>query len=286
MKTIVALLVINQIPELPVAAIHSVLAHSDAEICVGYLNHEDIVGLEFSDRVHFQKLISISNQNFQGKYKDFSESQFYQIVQLKWQLLELLLDTDHELIIYTDLDVIWLQDPIKPISESLGLNQDVSVLIQSFTTNPSEPKLCMGFVALRNSNFSKLLVAECKQIHSKLILSNPKLGDDDVVTKYYVESGLGQNVQLLPQATFPVGSFLNLYTTRPKFPGLGSPQPYIFHLNYVVGLRNKRIMLRLLKKNYDSKIFSKGFRTWYVLITLKRMRVIFWNLRKILSSLQ
>lgn len=284
MKTIVAFLVINQIPELPRAAIQSALEYSDAEICIGYLNDVDIFGLDFSQRIHFQKLNSIQNQDFSGGYRDFSENQFYQIVQLKWQLLEYLLGSDYDLIVYTDLDVIWLRDPIKPICDSLTQNQDFSVLIQSFTTDPSEPRLCMGFVAFRNSEFSKKLVAECKQRHSNLILSNPKLGDDDVVTKYYVESDVKQNIQLLPQATFPVGSFLNLYTTKPVFPGLGSPQPYIFHLNYVVGLQNKRIMLRLLKRNYDSTIHTTGLSTWYVLLVLKRMRIILWNLKKAISS--
>lgn len=284
MKTIVAFLVINQIPELPTAAIQSVLDHSDANICVGYLNEEDIVGLDLSPRIRFRKLSSTSNLEMSGSYRDFSENLFYQIVQLKWQLLDLLLSDEFETIIYSDLDVIWLQNPITSINTIFNLNEDTSVLIQSFTSDPSQPRLCMGFVAFKKSDFSKRLVRDCKVLHSELILSDSKIGDDDVVTKYFMESSNRSKIQSLPQSTFPVGSLLNLYTSRPRFPGLSAPKPYIFHLNYVVGLQNKRIMLRLLKRHYAPTIHTKGLPAWRLLVLLKRLRIISWKLKQILIS--
>lgn len=284
MKTIVAFLVINQIPELPTAAIQSVLDHSDANICVGYLNEEDIVGLDLSPRISFRKLSSTSNLEMSGSYRDFSENLFYQIVQLKWQLLDLLLSDEFETIIYSDLDVIWLQNPITSINTIFNLNEDTSVLIQSFTSDPSQPRLCMGFVAFKKSDFSKRLVRDCKALHSELILSDSKIGDDDVVTKYFMDSSNRSKIQSLPQSTFPVGSLLNLYTSRPRFPGLSAPKPYIFHLNYVVGLQNKRIMLRLLKRHYAPMIHTKGLPAWRLLVLVKRLRIISWKLKQILIS--
>ena len=284
MKTIVAFLVINQIPELPRTSIRSVLENSNSDICVGYLNEEDIVGLDLSARISFQKLNALPNVDFSGSYRDFSENLFYQIVQMKWQLIEFLLSSQCELVIYSDLDVIWLRNPVTAIQESLKLNQNLSLLIQSFTSDPSKPKLCMGFVAFRNSDISRQIVADCKKLHSELILTNPQLGDDDVVTSYFVESSYDSQIQLLPQSTFPVGSLLNLYTTKPRFPGLSSPEPYIFHLNYVVGLQNKRLMLRLLKKHYSSTIHTNGLSTWRFLLLLKQLRIILWKAKKRLTS--
>lgn len=285
MKTIVAFLVINQIPELPKAAIQSVLEHSDSDICVGYLNEQDIAGLDFSDRVSFQKLVALPNQVLNGKYRDFSENLFYQIVRLKWQLIETLLVSQYELVLYSDLDVIWLRNPIAPIQDALHSNSDVSLLIQSFTSDPSQPKLCMGFVAFRNCDVSRQIVAKCKNLHAEMILLSPQLGDDDVVTKYFVESGFNSQIQLLPQSTFPVGSLLNLYITKPRFPGLSSPEPYIFHLNYVVGLQNKRIMLRLLKRRFKLRIGIRGMPSWFLLLSLKRLRNNLWLIKRKLRSL-
>ena len=90
MKTVVTFLVINQIEELPVASIQSVLDNSESEIRVGYLNEQDINNLKISSRVQFIRLQPIPNLDLSGVYKDFSETLFYQIVQLKWQLIETL----------------------------------------------------------------------------------------------------------------------------------------------------------------------------------------------------
>lgn len=274
----VAFLVINQIAELPVASIRSVLNNSDSNIRVGYLNDQDIEGLALSPRIEFIRLNPLPNFDFYGVYKDFSESLFYQIVQLKWQLLEILLDSDFELIIYSDLDVIWLSNPVTSLENVFIQDSNVQVQIQSFTSDPSDPKLCMGFVAFRNSSSSREIVAACKKIHVDSLESDPKFGDDDAVTKFYSESKMTPKILLLPQSTFPVGSLLNLYSTRPIYPGLAAPKPFIFHVNYVVGLQNKRIMLRLLRRRFDFEI--SGLSHWILLLYMKRLRFIFSKAKK------
>lgn len=268
----VAFLVINQIAELPVASIRSVLNNSDSDIRVGYLNYQDIEGLALSPRIEFIKLNPLPNFELKGGYKDFSESLFYQIVQLKWQLLENLFKSDFELIIYSDLDVIWLSNPITPLENVFLQDSNVQMQIQSFTSDPSDPKLCMGFVAFRNSSSTREIVAACKKIHVDSLENNPKFGDDDAVTKFYNENRMTSKILLLPQSTFPVGSLLNLYSTRPIYPGLAAPKPFVFHVNYVVGLQNKRIMLRLLRRRFDFEI--SGLRHWILLLYMKRLRVI------------
>ena len=283
MKSVVAFLVINQIKELPIASIRSVLESSESEIRVGYLNKNDIQGLDISSRIEFVQLRPLPDLNLQGVYKDFSESLFYQIVQLKWQLLETLFATDFDIVIYSDLDVIWISDPIGALQRVFSQNSGVAVQIQSFTTDPSNPKLCMGFVAFRNVATSHNIVAACKEIHLQSLKSDSHTGDDDVITKYYSDNNYTSEIQLLPQTTFPVGSLLNLFITRPVFPGLTAPKPYIFHLNYVVGLQNKRIMLRVLGVKF--KIKTRGLPHWRFLITVKHIRIMASGVKKQLLSL-
>jgi len=273
LKTVVTFLVINQIEELPVASIQSVLDNSESEIRVGYLNEQDIYNLKISSRVQFIRLQPIPNLDLSGVYKDFSETLFYQIVQLKWQLIETLLDQEFDVVIYSDLDVIWVSNPVPSLLNVFTCDSEVAIQIQSFTTEPDNPRLCMGFVAFRNSLHTREIVSSCKQNHTEMIKVNSHVGDDDVITKYYVENNCVSKIRLLPQSTFPVGSFLNLYATRPIFPGLSSPKPYIFHLNYVVGLRNKRIMLRLFKRRFEFNTY--GMKHWVILLAVKRLRFIF-----------
>jgi hypothetical protein len=278
LRSIVAFLVINKIDELPIASIRSVLENSSAPIRVGYLNEQDIAGLNLSPRVEFIRLKPLPDINLKGAYKDFSDSLFYQIVQLKWQLIETLFELDYEFIIYTDLDVIWFSDPVASLEAVFAQDSKIALQIQSFTSDPSNPKLCMGFVAFRNAEATHKIVSECKDIHVESLKNESKYGDDDAVTKYFTENNMTDQIRLLPQSTFPVGSLLNLYATVPVFPGLAAPTPYIFHLNYVVGLQNKRIMMRLLKKRMSVK--TVGLNHWQVLLILKRLRFISSKIKK------
>jgi hypothetical protein len=284
LKTVVAFLVINQIEELPVVSIQSVLDNSETEIRVGYLNEQDVNHLKISPRVKFIKLQPIPSLVLSGAYKDFSETLFYQIVQLKWQLIETLLDHEFEVVVYSDLDVIWVSNPLPSLLNVFAHDSEVAIQIQSFTTEPDNPRLCMGFVAFRNSLHTREIVSTCKQIHTEMLKVNSHLGDDDVITRYYLENNCVSKIRLLPQSTFPVGSFLNLYATRPIFPGLSSPKPYIFHLNYVVGLQNKRIMLRLFSRKFELKTY--GMRHWIILLAVKRLRFIFSLATKKLMALK
>jgi hypothetical protein len=59
----------------------------------------------------------------------------------------------------------------------------------------------------------------------------------------YRELNFPSWIKELPQATFPVGSMVNLYSKKNLFPGLKGPSSYIFHANYVVGINNKILLL-------------------------------------------
>jgi hypothetical protein len=284
MKSVVTLLVINKIAELPQVAIRSVLNNSNADVIVGYLNNEDIYSLPKSPRITYLRLDTLLDEEITGEYRDFSETIFYQIVQFKWQLLLKVLDLQYEFIIYTDLDVIWLRNPIDGIERAFQDNVNMQIQIQNFSSEPNEPRLCMGFVAFRNSNFNLLLIQECQKNHKNAFSLTSHVGDDDVITNYFVRNSLYREIFLLPQGTFPVGSFLNLYATRPIFPGLSSPLPYIFHLNYVVGLRNKRLMLRLLRLARPLRHELNGLKFWRLEIGLKKLKIYLHKIKNGLMS--
>ena len=139
---------------------------------------------------------------------------------------------------------------------------------------------------MRNTPRNQEFIESCKSYHTEEFGSNNYLGDDEVLTERYQQVGRPNWIRELPQMFFPVGIMLNLYATRPRFPGLNAPKPYIFHLNYVVGLRNKRIMLRAIKNLPNLKkslpLYSQLY--WIILLNLKRAKFVLGTAKKKLSN--
>ncbi len=249
----VCFLVINRMEVLPKISITSAYDRTRAEILLGFLDESDLPVLR-PDVVVQPLLLDNSSilglDSLTGGYSDFSQDEFYRIVQLKWQLLERALQLGYDYVIYSDTDVYWNMNPIPEIINVFDNREQVHIQIQSFTDLPSQPKLCMGFVAIRNSLTSTKVLADCKKRHSVHAREYGRIGDDDIVTQYFIENNFPGSILELPQTTFPVGRMLKLYANQSKFPGLPSPKPFIFHANYVVGLRNKIILMKVFIQNY------------------------------------
>lgn len=276
-KIAICFLVINKMKELPEIAIASACDRTGADVFVGYLNKTDLPALREEVQVNLMLLenqFEDMDKNSDRKYRDFSEDSFYQIVQLKWQLLQRVLEMGYDYIIYSDTDVYWNQDPCPEIVNVFNKMHQVHIQIQSFTDQPSRPKLCMGFVAFRNSQTTRDFLSECSAMHTSHSQHFGRIGDDDIVTRYFEEKNFPEYVLELPQTTFPVGRMLKLYSKTSKFPGLSSPEPYVFHANYVVGLRNKTILMKVFMKNYSihDKNVDFGVSSLLVLF-LKRIRL-------------
>ena len=248
---VVCFLVINRMPILPSLAIQSVLRNSDAMICIGYTNINDLIDLPTDDRISLVQLDreSVASVDASTHYADFEKNTFYQIVQLKWNLLEKCLDSfSGRTIIYNDIDVIWMKDATIPVVESFEKDSKVHIIIQDYTSNPARPELCMGFVGIRNSQESLKIINLCKNQHGELLMSNPKVGDDNVISVIYSISNSKESFQLLPQSTFPVGNMINNFRPFSIFPGLAAYKPYLFHANFVVGIERKIILTKLALK--------------------------------------
>jgi hypothetical protein len=248
--TVVCLLLINKIEELPIIAIKSILQTSQCKIVVGYIDQEDLSGLPISDRISFQKLevSEIGVPLLDSESKDYSgwfTENFFRIVQLKWTLIKSQLNQDFGTIIYSDLDVVWLTDMAKHMNEYFHKFSDVDAAFQSFTYEPENPKLCMGFAAFRNTGRVSDLIKEGHQLHSRMLLTNKRFGDDDAITALYENLNFPFWIRELPQTSIAVGSSININTSRSKFPGLTGLQPHLFHANFAVGEENKRLLIRL-----------------------------------------
>ena len=261
-EVVLAFLVINKIDELPKLAIQSALDVTKNRIVVGFVNKEDIVELPKSDRISYKEIGSEMDFDIRT-YKDIQDLNFFKIVQL-------ILKENVRFLIYSDCDVFWNRDPIPEIVKGFDKFPNVNMYIQSDTRAVHYLVPCMGFVAMRSNKALRDFISECKIAHEELSLSNLRVGDDDVVKAKIEEYGQPEWIRELPQSTFPVGALLGLYKSKSSFPNVTNPAPYIFHANYTVGLRNKRLMMRMFLSGRQRRRYKlKMSGSWMAYYSLK-----------------
>lgn len=258
--------------DLPRLAIESVLNETSSDVFVGYSKLEDLRDLPTSNRIKLVKLNAsiVRYESNESDYRDFANLDFYKIVQLKWQLFDEMSKEGHKYFVYSDFDVTWLVNPLPSLVSAFEKDPSLQIQVQSFSSDPSTARICMGFVAFRVSSQTREFISSARKLHAEQHLLNPYIGDDDIVTELVNKLGRPNWIRELPQSTFPVGSLTNLYSRRNLFPGLSAPVPYIFHANYVVGLKNKRILAYLVMKKFKkAKFLSKTGIYFHVLIFAK-----------------
>lgn len=280
-NTLICFLVVNKMEKLPQIAIESAYRTSSGDICIGYLRKEDLPNLPSSPRIKYIQLDLLGFESDSTQtYQSFSENSFYQIVQYKWSLLNHVLQLDYRYVIYSDTDVFWNLDPIQEIEATFAGLSRVNIQIQSFTDSLNQPRLCMGFVAFRNNIETIDFIHLCQERHKSDALQMEKVGDDDVVTRLYVELERPNWIIELPQTTFPVGRMLKLFALNSLYPGLASPTPFIFHANYVIGLKNKILLIQIFMAHYSQSSHRKKLSlVSYAVLVLKHLRHLLMRMK-------
>jgi hypothetical protein len=251
------MLVVNKIDRLPAISADSILNVCDSNIVIGYVNVNDIADIPQNSRITYINLKAefedLEIEDLPNKYVSFDSDSFFKLVRLKWVLFEKVFENfEFDFLVYSDLDVIWLKNPIEEFAKSFTAYPDTLALVQDFTTKPSSPNLCMGIFVLKNHSSSLRLVEDCKILHLEMAKKSPRIGDDDVITSYYKRLN-GITIRLLPQISFPVGNLLKAFTKRDVFPGLKPESPYIFHANFVVGNLKKIMVLDLFMNSFKKR---------------------------------
>lgn len=288
-KCAVVFLVINQIQELPVLAINSILKNSNSPIFIGTVRKRDQEGLPKDARITFIDLSADASELGiplgTGNYESFEKDVFFSLVQLKWALFKQVSSISScDFLIYNDIDVFWLRPVLPDLLEAFQKSPTTQMMIQHFTWVPGQPQLCMGFVAFRMGNYFDELVSDASDLHAQMLKTNPRSGDDDVITALYRKKHFPAEIQLLPQTTFPVGNLLNLFSKRDQYPGLQPFPPYIFHANFVVGLKKKLLITSIAYRqhNLDLSLVPQTKR----LLMLFQVPVVrlYLNLRRFVKS--
>jgi hypothetical protein len=280
MKLAICFLVVNEVKELPTLSIRSVLDLTEAPIFVGYFRERDVSDLPKHDQITFIKIADLPEEETLG-YQNFGTNSFYDLVSRKWDLISKVLNLGFDFVIYNDIDLVWARDAGTEVTNTFASNQNTQILVQSLTESPAHPSLCMGFIALRNSAFTVDFLNECAEANLKSRNRMEMIGDDEIITEIYKNRNFDSRIRELPQVTFPVGYFISLFRGVSPMPGMVSASPYVFHANYVIGERNKRILLRLFLGR--KRLRKLGIKRSYFLVmvyTLKRIKTLYYRVTR------
>jgi hypothetical protein len=219
-----------------------------------------------------------------GTYESFEKDLFFSLVQLKWVLFKSVSASgSFNYLIYNDVDVFWLRPVLPDLFQAFEKSLDTQMMIQHFTCVPGQPQLCMGFVAFRTGNYFDALVNSASDLHAQMLKTNPRIGDDDVMTELYRRAQFPVEIQLLPQTTFPVGNLLNLFSKHDQFPGLRPFPPYIFHANFVVGLTKKLLIARIVFRQHNLNLGAlHPIKRFMMVLRMQVFRFCF-NLKRIVK---
>ena len=255
---IVCLLVVNRIPRLPTAAVMSILHRSPARIVVGYVEPKDIENVPHHERVEFVDLSAhvaeVRRADISGEYREYGSEASSTSLALKWRLLEhCLTQNNPEVVIYCDVDIVWLEDVAHDITAAFRTTPATHLLLQSQQVNAAVQLPCTGFMALRGSDRALAIVRECSRRNDQaLLVAAPGefVNDEDIMARYLVDAAPGE-IQNLPQTAYPVGSLASLYRRDPLVPDLEPQRPLLFHANFVIGVDAKIKLLRRVLQELD-----------------------------------
>lgn len=200
-----------------------------------------------------KKLDGFESEN----YSKFGEAKFFQLMYLKWILIESALksDPDIDFLIFTDLDVLW-NHSLEDCVDDIFSQADTSVAGQldwNSKLDGSSKFLCPGIMIWRNSSTSLMTLEEIRKFHLKKILQNSDFPDDKAINAWMSKDQNVDRITFLSPKEFVIGHrILELLMEKNDF----EVRRYrAFHANYCKGPARKILRIKLVSLSTNHKSF-------------------------------
>jgi nucleotide-diphospho-sugar transferase len=214
-------------------------------ICIALPRHalaEVKVAASGFQNVEYAFLEEISDFDYSAitEYFNYGSEKFSRFMNAKWRAIRFLLECGFARVIYTDVDVVWIRNPLPLLKQAL---QCFEMAIQTEGMESFPPEYCCGFMSFRNSNFVIGLLKQLEDLHLRA-LSNGSASDQAVFNRLVASSNdLLYRIHGLSELLFANG----LNATRPSDNRdilVQTADPMIIHANWTIGLENKRLLLQ------------------------------------------
>src|ERR1041384_1290078 len=188
-----------------------------------------------------EDLIDAKDVSTTAGYVHYGTPEFNQFMKVRFRIIRTLLNEARQ-ILYADVDVAWLRNPLPYLSNVLD---HFPWACQTEAEPVFPPNFCMGFFALRNEEHCRKLVeAHIARFDGNTANATMQRVFNEIVRE---DPSLLRSIFPLPEGLFPNGLLHPLISSEYVGPidyVIGRVQPFIFHGNFTVGLENKRQLLR------------------------------------------
>jgi hypothetical protein len=185
---------------------------------------------------------AFENEASVEEYADFGSRSFTEISWSKVFFIRQLIEL-HPHVIYADLDVSWIRNPLPYLSQVASI-YPLAFQTEGLTRFP--PALCCGFASFARSERAIAFLDALIEFHSTQASSDDRL-DDQAACQRLVENDVTwlHDIYCLPEALFLNGlGYRNLRNAGEcPCPMEGELLPFLFHANWTVGIDNKRKLL-------------------------------------------
>ncbi len=206
---------------LPTAAVQEIMAVTSQFENIEYLLLENISSRDYS---------------MMTKYFDYQKLEFCEFVASKWIAIRFLLEEGFSRVIYTDVDVVWLRNPLPLLREALDRFE---VAMQTEGVEIFPPEFCCGFMSFRNSQFVIDLLKQLENLHAAGTTKHDQRLFNGLVSK---SVDVLNRIHGLSELLFANGQNMKRsWLNRDIL--VGWVGPMIFHANWTIGTKNKRLML-------------------------------------------
>jgi hypothetical protein len=215
-------------------------------------------------------------ENFEFKYledkKEYSEyrsKDFRILTLLKWDLMKESLQShpESEALLFSDLDIYWLEDPNDYVSR---LKSSKSVMFVQNDASRLRPNwCCTGVMFWKNTDQSVKFLSELRNRQKFRIESGMLQDDEDTFNQYISEPTSLLLFERLPIERFLVGR----HFTKLFFGSSKNRRQFCFHANYLTGLNRKFESLQSIDKYIRKGVFPwKELIKYLTIPRLKRIR--------------
>ncbi len=192
----------------------------------------------------------ISNQQSSLKenddYHDYGTADFGRFTIYKWIAIKSVLDRGIHNVIYTDVDIAWRCNPLELLQK---INRTYDIASQTDGESCFPPDFCTGFMSFANTEVSHKILNFLISEHIRVANENPEF-HDQIVFNNFIHANMHVVKYIFPlsEVIFPTGLSAKLLSTKDESLQQiqsGQPDPFIFHANWTIGLKNKKKMLQI-----------------------------------------
>ena len=201
-----------------------------------------VTGL-YSDRIRTisNPLLSENEGEMEG-YSSFGSRSFHNISWKKIVFIRQLIEV-HPHVVYSDIDVAWLRNPLHYLSQ-VALAYPIAFQTEGLARFP--PALCSGFVSFARCERTRAFLDALIDFHAGRT-GDEELIDDQAACQRLIENNPTwlRDIYCLPEALFLNGLGYRTLQDSGERPSAmeGELLPFLFHANWTIGSDNKLKLL-------------------------------------------